>query len=65
MPLVLGADGRRLAKRHGDVTLRELGAEAALAWMADSLGLGGRTAAELLDGFDPAAIGRQPTTLRP
>jgi glutamyl-tRNA synthetase len=65
VPLVLGADGRRLAKRHGDVTLREVGAADALAWMAASLGLRGRSAAELLDGFDPAAIPRQPTTFDP
>ena len=41
VPLVLGPDGARLAKRHGDVTLREVRADAAVAWMAGSLGLSG------------------------
>jgi glutamyl-tRNA synthetase len=35
--LVLGPDGERLAKRHGAVTLRDLGAEAARAWIEASL----------------------------
>ncbi len=44
VPLVLGPDGSRLAKRHGAVTLRDLGergwgATDAVAWMAVSLGL--------------------------
>src|SRR5262249_34405271 len=39
VPLVLGPDGRRLAKRHGDVTLRKVPPDRALAWMASSLGL--------------------------
>ena len=57
VPLVLGADGARLAKRHGAVTLREVGAAAALAWMASSLGLPRVGAARgLLDGFDPARL---------
>jgi glutamyl-tRNA synthetase len=64
VPLVLGEDGRRLAKRHGDVTLREVDAAEAVAWMGRSLGLDGRTAAELLDGFDPAALPREPTVYR-
>ncbi|MGH2967928.1 MAG: tRNA glutamyl-Q(34) synthetase GluQRS [Solirubrobacteraceae bacterium] len=57
VPLVLGPDGARLAKRHGDVTLREVPADAALAWMASSLGFAGaRTAHELLAAFDPARL---------
>jgi glutamyl-tRNA synthetase len=56
VPLVLGPDGARLAKRHGDVTLREVEAGAALAWMAESLGLAGGTARELLAGFDPSRL---------
>jgi glutamyl-tRNA synthetase len=62
VPLVLGADGRRLAKRHGDVTLREVAPEAALAWMAASLGLAGSSPRELLGSFDPALVSREPTT---
>jgi glutamyl-tRNA synthetase len=37
VPLVLGPDGARLAKRHGAVTLREVDPEAARAWMLRSL----------------------------
>jgi glutamyl-tRNA synthetase len=61
VPLVLGPDGARLAKRHGDVTLREVGADAALAWMASSLGFEGRTAQELLGEFDPARLSNADT----
>ncbi len=44
VPLVLGPDGQRLAKRHGAVTLADRAALGetpadALAWMAASLGL--------------------------
>jgi glutamyl-tRNA synthetase len=65
VPLVLGPDGRRLAKRHGDVTLREVAPAGAVAWMASSLGLRGATPAEILDGFDPAALPREPTVWHP
>jgi glutamyl-tRNA synthetase len=62
VPLVLGPDGARLAKRHGGVTLREVQPRAALLWMARSLGLPEAAApAELLDAFDPAALPRTPT----
>jgi glutamyl-tRNA synthetase len=56
VPLVLGPDGARLAKRHGDVTLREVPPDAALAWMAESLGLAGGTPPALLSGFDPRRL---------
>jgi glutamyl-tRNA synthetase len=57
VPLVLGPDGARLAKRHGDVTLREVDPAAARAWMATTLGL------DSLDpgAFDPAALNNEPT----
>jgi glutamyl-tRNA synthetase len=61
VPLVLGPDGRRLAKRHGAVTLREVAPARALTWMAASLGLPGATPHEMLAGFDPAALPREPT----
>jgi glutamyl-tRNA synthetase len=65
VPLVLGEDGRRLAKRHGDVTLREVDRSEAVAWMAGSLGLrAASTAADLLEGFDPDAIAGEPTVYR-
>ncbi|WP_028061786.1 tRNA glutamyl-Q(34) synthetase GluQRS [Candidatus Solirubrobacter pratensis] len=61
VPLVLGPDGRRLAKRHGDVTLREVAPADAVAWMARSLGLPpATTARELLPAFDPQALPREP-----
>ena len=55
VPLVLGADGQRLAKRHGDVTLRDVDASDAVAWMARSLGFRHATPAEMLDGVRPGA----------
>jgi glutamyl-tRNA synthetase len=67
VPLVLGSDGRRLAKRHGDVTLAsrlEHGqtAELVLGELAASLGLWppGEPAqpADLVEGFDPEALPR-------
>ena len=62
VPLVLGPDGARLAKRHGAVTLDDVDAGSAVAWMARTLGLRpATTAADLLDGFDPGALPRVPT----
>jgi len=61
VPLVLGPDGARLAKRHGDVTLRELPPAAALAWMASSLGFSSAGPREWLAEFDPARLPRADT----
>jgi glutamyl-tRNA synthetase len=72
VPLVLGPDGRRLAKRHGAVTLAQRLAtgehvEQVVGWLAASCGLvasGARLRpAELLEDFDPARIGSVPTRL--
>jgi glutamyl-tRNA synthetase len=72
VPLVLGPDGRRLAKRHGAVTLsdrRALGESPAevLGLLASSLGLcepGERPLPEdLLAGFDPDSIPTADATL--
>ncbi len=61
VPLVLGDDGRRLAKRHGAVTLEAMEATEAIAWIASSLGLdAGR---ELVAQFDPARLPREPVAL--
>jgi glutamyl-tRNA synthetase len=58
VPLVLGPDGARLAKRHGDVTLREVPGDSARAWMLRSLGLpDDLSPAE----FDPEGLPREPT----
>jgi len=66
VPLVLGPDGQRLAKRHGAVSLGELGAGRALAWMARSLGLPPVTrAADLLPSFSAGALPRTPSTFHP
>jgi glutamyl-tRNA synthetase len=62
VPLVLGPDGARLAKRHGDVTLDAVAPGDAVRWMAQSLGLPpAASAGELLEAFDPAALPREPT----
>jgi glutamyl-tRNA synthetase len=66
VPLVLGPDGARLAKRHGSVTLAEWDPAEALGWMVSSLGMGEagerRAPAELLERFDPDSLPREPTT---
>jgi glutamyl-tRNA synthetase len=63
VPLVLGPDGARLAKRHGAVTLRELDPADALRWMERSLGLPeAADPRELARAFDPAALPRAATT---
>jgi glutamyl-tRNA synthetase len=60
VPLVLGPDGARLAKRHGDVTLREVPPRAARAWMLRSLGLPEDISPH---DFDPNLLPREPTRL--
>jgi glutamyl-tRNA synthetase len=71
VPLVLGADNQRLAKRHGAVTLSDLGArghdaDAVRSLLAASVGLvePGEpvTTRQLLDRFDPARLPRTPWT---
>jgi glutamyl-tRNA synthetase len=58
VPLVLGPDGQRLAKRHGDVTLREVPAAAARAWMLRTLNLPEDVEPST---FDPDALPLEPT----
>ncbi|MFL6032391.1 MAG: glutamate--tRNA ligase family protein, partial [Rubrobacteraceae bacterium] len=74
VPLVLVPDGRRLAKRHGAVTLadREALGESpreVLAWMARSLGLAAAgespAPADLIARFDPARLPLDPTVWSP
>jgi glutamyl-tRNA synthetase len=69
VPLVLGDDGRRLAKRHGAVTLSDLRAEGwsaadVVGVLARSLGLAAAgervSAVELVDRFDPAVLPTAP-----
>ena len=71
-PLVLDETGRRLAKRHDDLSLAELRAggtdpRAIVAWAAQSAGIPCAdriTAAQALTQFALPALPRQPVTLR-
>jgi glutamyl-tRNA synthetase len=69
VPLAVNADGRRLAKRDGAVTLADLSArgvtpDEVLTRIASSLGLvdphEAVTTAVLLGRFDPARLPREP-----
>ena len=71
VPLVLGPDGVRLAKRHGHVTLADLREDGltaadAVVWMGRTLELAAPaeqvTAADLLARFDPDRLPAEPTT---
>jgi glutamyl-tRNA synthetase len=73
VPLVVGEDGERLAKRHGALSLGELRergarARAVVGLLARSSGLAAPGAepspAELVRGFGLGAIARGPATLR-
>ncbi len=74
VPLLLGEDGDRLAKRHGAVGLAELRAagadpRAVAGWLAHSAGLLERpepcAPAELVAAFAPAALVREPARIHP
>jgi glutamyl-tRNA synthetase len=75
VPLVLGPDGERLAKRHGAVTLADLGARGVgppdvLAAMATSLGLARPgspvgSATDLVATFDPDRVPVSPWRFDP
>jgi glutamyl-tRNA synthetase len=69
VPLVLGADGERLAKRHGAVTLADLARDGVTvaqvrAMLAASLGIASASEqlplVQLCDRFEPAAMPSQP-----
>jgi len=73
VPLVLGDDSERLAKRHGAVAVADLRAAGASARevvgaLAGSAGIGGGgavAATELIEGFELTRIGRRPWRLAP
>lgn len=65
VPLVLNAEGKRLAKRDGAVTLTELGVPRAFALITESLGGRAADMGELLARFDPAQLPREPWTYQP
>jgi glutamyl-tRNA synthetase len=62
---VLNAEGKRLAKRDGAVTLAEIGMPTALTRIAESLGAHAETIDDLLVGFDPMRLPTKPWTYRP
>src|SRR5436309_12552169 len=72
VPLVIGPDGRRLAKRDGSIklaTLREAGVDPRrlIDWLARSCGWSKEatpsTPRDWIDRFDPAAEPKAPWTL--
>ena len=65
VPLALNADGKRLAKRDGAVTLAELGVPRAWELITESLGWPARDIDELLGRFDPDRLPREPWTYQP
>jgi glutamyl-tRNA synthetase len=74
VPLLLGPDGERLAKRHGAVGLTELRTQGAdpqaiVGWLAHSAGLleSARACrpAELVERFDPSRLTREATRVDP
>lgn len=65
VPLALNAQGKRLAKRDGAVTIDEIGTPRALALIAESLGLETVSLAGMLSEFDPARLPRHPWTYQP
>ena len=65
VPLVMNADGARLAKRDGAVTLGDLAAvgipaEAVQRIILESLALPGASLEAALKGFSPASLPRDP-----
>lgn len=69
VPLVLGPEGKRLAKRDGAVTLSDLaaagwGAEEVRDTLLQSLGLPGGGLENALTAFDPERLPREPWVFR-
>ena len=60
VPLALNAQGKRLAKRYGAVTLGELGVPRAWDLITGSLDWPAADMAEVLARFDPAGLPRAP-----
>lgn len=60
VPLVVNSEGRRLAKRDGDVTLRDVTAESARKWIMASLGFPGLEIDKLPEVFTVASVPREP-----
>lgn len=70
VPLVLNAEGKRLAKRDGAVTLRDMrerGVSDAdvVEKLGESIGIAGaRTVADMVERFDPRLLSREPYVWR-
>jgi glutamyl-tRNA synthetase len=72
VPLLLGPDGARLAKRHGAVSIAELresgvAARMIIAFLTRSAGIvaeAGALPADLVEGFELERIDRRPVTVR-
>lgn len=64
VPLVLNAAGKRLAKRDGAVTLRDMDLSWARAELARSIGLQPASPAGLLEQFDPSKLSREPVVFK-
>lgn len=60
VPLALNAEGKRLAKRDGAVTLADLGVDQAWTLITASLRLPALALPDLVDRFDPALLPREP-----
>lgn len=65
VPLVLNDEGRRLAKRDGAVTLREMAEDAGVQRVVDQLAAslghpGVSSLGELLDRFEPSSLPQEP-----
>lgn len=66
VPLVLNAEGKRLAKRDGAVTLRDMRAQGVsdadvVEKLGESIGIAGaRTVADMVERFDPRLLSREP-----
>ncbi|AQA02805.1 tRNA glutamyl-Q(34) synthetase GluQRS [Mycobacterium sp. MS1601] len=65
VPLALNREGKRLAKRDGAVTLAEIGVEAALAQIGQSLGYTSSSLTDFLAEFDPQRLPREPWVYQP
>jgi glutamyl-tRNA synthetase len=71
VPLLLGPDGERLAKRHGAVSVADalagVSPEELVGWLAWTAGLqpepAPRHPADLVEGFDLARLAREPFTV--
>lgn len=70
VPLVLNAEGKRLAKRDGAVTLRDMRAQGVsyadvVEKLGESIGIAGaRTVADMVERFDPRLLSREPYVWR-